>query len=183
MPQKINPDVLELVRGKTGRVVGNLTSLLVLVKGLPLAYNRDLQEDKLPIFDSADTVRACLELAAPLVAGAELNTTAIADGLERGYLDATTLMEHLIGRGIPQRTAHAIIGQLVASAMKVGVPLADLPLETFRDAHPDFDETVFDLLGVERAVAAFVSEGSTNPAAVEAQLSAWRKRLAIEEAT
>ena len=96
MPQKINPDVLELIRGKTARVVGNLQTLLVLVKGLPLAYNRDLQEDKPPLFDSFDTVRASLELAAPLVAGAELNRAAIAERLDRGHLDATTLMEYLI---------------------------------------------------------------------------------------
>jgi argininosuccinate lyase len=113
MPQKINPDVLELIRGKTGRVIGSLTALLVLVKGLPLSYNRDLQEDKQPLFDAADTVRACLELAAPLVAAAELNRDAIAARLERGYLDATTLMEHLIMEGVPQRTAHEIIGRLV----------------------------------------------------------------------
>ena len=109
MPQKINPDVLELIRGKTARVVGNLQTLLVLIKGLPLAYNRDLQEDKQPLFDSFDTVRASLELAAPLVAGAELNRAAIAERLDRGHLDATTLMEHLIRRGIPQRTAHGLV--------------------------------------------------------------------------
>ena len=115
MPQKINPDVLELIRGNTGRVVGNLMSLLVLVKGLPLAYNRDLQEDKERLFDSVDTVAACLELAAPLVAGAELNREAIAARLDEGYLDATTLMEHLIMQGVPQRTAHEIIGKLVGT--------------------------------------------------------------------
>ncbi|MCX7426033.1 MAG: argininosuccinate lyase, partial [Planctomycetia bacterium] len=129
MPQKINPDVLELIRGKTARVVGNLQTLLVLIKGLPLAYNRDLQEDKPPMFDSFDTVRASLELAAPLVAATQLNREAIAERLDRGYLDATTLMEYLIRRGLPQRTAHGLIGQLVAMARKRGVPLAELPLE------------------------------------------------------
>ena len=117
MPQKINPDVLELIRGKTARVIGNLQTLLVLVKGLPLAYNRDLQEDKRALFDSFDTVSACLEMAAPLVAGAELNREAIAERLDRGHLDATTLMEHLIRRGMPQRTAHDIVGKLVRSAL------------------------------------------------------------------
>ncbi|MEM1305462.1 MAG: argininosuccinate lyase, partial [Planctomycetota bacterium] len=116
MPQKINPDVLELIRGKSARVIGALQSLLVLTKGLPLAYNRDLQEDKEQVFDAADTVRGCLELAAPLVAGAELNRDAIASRLDRGYLDATTLMEHLIHRGTPQRTAHELIGKLVGVA-------------------------------------------------------------------
>src|SRR6185295_4046120 len=99
MPQKVNPDVLELIRGKSARVIGDLQTLLVLVKGLPLAYNRDLQEDKPALFDAFDTVSACLEIAAPIVAGAELNRQAIAERLDRGHLDATTLMEHLIRRG------------------------------------------------------------------------------------
>ena len=118
MPQKINPDVLELIRGKTARVVGDLQALLVLIKGLPLAYNRDLQEDKPPLFDAFDTVYASLSLAAPLVEGAELNRAAIAERLDRGYLDATTLMEYLIRRGIAQRTAHGLVGGLVARAME-----------------------------------------------------------------
>jgi argininosuccinate lyase len=180
MPQKINPDVLELIRGKTGRVVGNLTALLVLLKGLPLAYNRDLQEDKERLFDSVDTVQACLELAVPLVAGAELNRQAIDQRLEQGYLDATTLMEHLILEGVPQRTAHEIIGALVATAMKRGVPLAKLSLDEFRAAHPSLDERVFDLLGAQRAVEAFSSYGSTNPTQVAHQLDAWRQRLEQE---
>ena len=117
MPQKINPDVLELIRGKTARVVGSLQTLLVLVKGLPLAYNRDLQEDKPPLFDAFDTVHASLELAAPLMAGAELNRAAIAQRLDRGHLDATTFMEYLIRRGVPQRTAHGLVGRLVRKAL------------------------------------------------------------------
>jgi argininosuccinate lyase len=177
MPQKINPDVLELIRGKSGRVIGNLTSLLVLVKGLPLAYNRDLQEDKERIFDSVDTVAASLELAAAIVAGAELNRQAIGERLEWGYLDATTLMEHLIVQGVPQRTAHEIIGRLVAVAMKRSVPLADLPLDEFQAAHESLDNTVYDILGAERAVEAFTSYGSTNPEQVAHQLALWNERL------
>ena len=177
MPQKINPDVLELIRGKAARAIGNLTSLLVLVKGLPLAYNRDLQEDKERLFDSVDTVSACLELAAPIVAGAELNRAAIAAKLDRGYLDATTLMEHLIMQGVPQRTAHELVGRLVASAMKRGVPLAGLPLEEFQAAHASLDKSVYDVLGVEHAVATFTSYGSTNPEQIAHQLAAWRERL------
>ncbi|HEX8201758.1 MAG TPA: argininosuccinate lyase, partial [Isosphaeraceae bacterium] len=113
MPQKKNPDVLELIRGRTARVVGALTTLLVLVKGLPLAYNRDLQEDKRPLFDAFDTLGACLELAAVVVAGATLRADRIAARLEEGFLDATTLMEYLIKKGIPQRTGHEIVGRLV----------------------------------------------------------------------
>ena len=180
MPQKINPDVLELIRGKTARVVGNLQALLVLVKGLPLAYNRDLQEDKQRVFDSADTVEACLQLAAGIVAGAELNREAIADRLELGYLDATTLMEHLIAKGVPQRTAHEIIGKLVGTAMKQGQPLAALPLAEFTAAHAALDESVYDVLGCAKAIAAFVSEGSTAPARVAEQVAQWRQRLEMD---
>ena len=177
MPQKVNPDVLELVRGKTARVVGNLQTLMVLVKGLPLAYNRDLQEDKPPIFDSFDTVTACLQLAAPLVAGTELNRTAIAERLDRGHLDATTLMEHLIGQGIPQRTAHGLVGKLVRKALDRGVRLSDLSLDEFREVHPDLDESVYGVLGVEQAVRAMRSYGSTAPEEVAKQVELWKKRL------
>jgi argininosuccinate lyase len=179
MPQKINPDVLELVRGKTARVVGNLTRLLVLVKGLPLAYNRDLQEDKEPLFDSFDTVRACLELAAPLVAAAELNREAIAARLEEGYLDATTLMEFFIRRGRPQRTCHELVGKLVRAAMERGVPLANLKLEEYQRQDPEIDDSIYQVLGSRRAVEAFVSRGSTGPNEVEHALKVWRARLAM----
>jgi argininosuccinate lyase len=177
MPQKINPDVLELTRGKTGRVIGNLQTLLVLVKGLPLAYNRDLQEDKPAIFDSFDTVELCLELAAPLVAGAELHRESIAARLDRGYLDATTLMEWLIQRGLPQRTAHHLVGDLVRTAMGRGVKLSELPLAEFQAAHPDLDAGVYDVLGVDKAVAAYRSYGSSAPEEVAKQIERWQARL------
>ncbi len=178
MPQKVNPDVLELVRGKSARVIGRLMSLLTLVKGLPLAYNRDLQEDKPQVFDAFDTVAACLELAAPLVAGAELNRTAIAERLDRGHLDATTFMEYLIVRGIPQRTAHELVGKLVRKALDRGCRLSDMPLSEYQAAHADLDKSVYQALGVERAVAAFVSFGSTGPQCVDEQVAAWKTRLA-----
>jgi argininosuccinate lyase len=177
MPQKINPDVLELTRGKTARVIGNLQALLVLVKGLPLAYNRDLQEDKERIFDSFDTVELCLELAAPLVAGAELSREAIAGKLDRGHLDATTLMEWLIRRGTAQRNAHHLVGQLVGAALARGCRLADLPLEEFQSADPTLDESVYRVLGVENAVAAFRSLGSTAPAEVRKQIDHWKQHV------
>ncbi len=177
MPQKVNPDVLELIRGKTARVIGNLHALLVLVKGLPLAYNRDLQEDKPPVFDSFDTVRASLELAAALVAGVELNRPAIAERLDRGHADATALMEHLIRRGIPQRTAHGLVGRLVRKALDRGVRLADLPLDDFRQCDAGLDEGVYQVLGVERAVAAMTSYGSTGPDQVKQQIARWKAML------
>jgi argininosuccinate lyase len=177
MPQKINPDVLELTRGKTARVVGSLQTLLVLVKGLPLAYNRDLQEDKQPLFDAMDTVESCLELAAAVVAGAKLNRDIIASRIDQGFLDATTLMEYLIRRGVPQRTAHHLVGTLVKRAMASGQRLADLPLSAFQELHADLDESVFQVLGVENAIRSFVSYGSTAPQEVARQVSRWKERI------
>jgi argininosuccinate lyase len=182
MPQKVNPDVLELIRGKTARVIGDLQALLVLVKGLPLAYNRDLQEDKPPLFDAVDTVAASLDLAAPLVAAAELDRPAIAERLERGHLDATALMEHLIRRGIPQRTAHEAVGRLVRKALDRGVRLADLPLGDFQQADAALDENVYQVLGVGRAVAAMTSYGSTGPEQVKQQIARWKELLASQTA-
>lgn len=179
MPQKVNPDVLELTRGKTGRVVGSLTSLLVLIKGLPLAYNRDLQEDKIPLFDAFDTVNLCLEAAAPLVAGAELNREIIAARLDAGYLDATTFMEYLIQQGVPQRTAHGIVGRLVRAAKDRGCRLADLPLAEYQAEHAPLDARVFEVLGVERSVQAFVSYGSTGPDQVAQRVLDWKRKLGL----
>jgi argininosuccinate lyase len=178
MPQKVNPDVLELTRGKSARVMATVSRLLILVKGLPLAYNRDLQEDKEAIFDAYDTVVACLELAAPLVAGAELNRDAISERLDRGYLDATTLMEYLVRQGIPLRTAHEFTGQLVHRAMDRKVRLSELSLDDFRQFYPEITDAVYGVLGVQNAVNAFVSYGSTAPAEVEKQVSAWERRIA-----
>jgi argininosuccinate lyase len=180
MPQKINPDVLELIRGKTARVIGNLQTLLVLLKGLPLAYNRDLQEDKPALFDSFDTVQACLELAAPLVETAQLKRVAIETQLHLGHLDATNLMEYLIQQGVPQRTAHHITGQLVRIALDEGISLAELPIEKMQTCYSEIDDSIYEVLGVENAVQSFQSYGSTAPAEVNEQLARWQTRLAEE---
>ena len=177
MPQKINPDVVEIIRGKTARVIGNLQALLVLLKGLPLAYNRDLQEDKERLFDSVDTVTACLQLAIPLVQQSELNRESIRAGIDRGYLDATTMMEFMIQQGVPQRTAHHAVGTIVGEAIKRNLKLAELPLEVFQEAHADLDDTIYDVLGVERAIEAFQSYGSTAPKEVKKQIKRWKERL------
>jgi len=179
MPQKINPDVLELIRGKTARVVGDLQALLMLVRGLPLAYNRDLQEDKPRVFDAFDTVLACVEMAAPLVQGAELRRAAIESRLEEGFLDATTLMEHMIAQGVPQRSAHGLVGELVRLALDRGVSLADLSLEEYRKIDSRLDQRVYQVLGAKQAIAAFCSYGSTSPKQVATQLAAWKTRLDI----
>ncbi len=179
MPQKKNPDVLELIRGRSARVIGSLTTLLVLVKGLPLAYNRDLQEDKEPLFSAFDTVDSCLDLAALLVDGASLRGDRISARIDEGYLDATTLMEYLIKQGVPQRTGHEIVGHLVGLAEKRGGRLADLSEDDFRAAHPKLDGAVKQSLGVVNAVNAFQSYGSTAPAQVAKQLADWKTRLGL----
>ena len=177
MPHKKNPDVLELIRGKAGRVIGALQQLLVLVKGLPLAYNRDLQEDKAALFDAFDTVNGCLAVAAPLVEQTQLRREVIASRLEDGFLDATTLMESLIGFGVPMRTAHEVVGNLVRECETRKCRLADLPVEFFEKAAPEQGAKVHSQLGVSNAVAAFRSYGSTAPAEVEKQLRDWKARL------
>ncbi len=179
MPQKINPDTLELTRGKCARVVGNLQTLLVLIKGLPLAYNRDLQEDKLPLFDSVETVAACLELAIPIVEQSELQRAAIASRIDQGYLDATALMEALIQKGMPQRTAHHRVGAIVALAKQRAVTLADLSDEELQSIDPAIDGSIRSYLGVSGAVTSYHSYGSSNPDRVAEQIDRWKQRLSI----
>lgn len=179
MPQKVNPDTLELTRGKSARVIGALQTLLVLIKGLPLAYNRDLQEDKPPIFDAFDTVRAILELAIPIVAESELNDASIRSRLDEGFLDATALMEACMLRGLAQRTAHHRVGALVALAKEKGVRLADLEDADFHSIDPNLDPSIREILSVKGAVNSYRSVGSSNPQMVEQQVAKWRERLSV----
>ncbi len=177
MPQKVNPDTLELTRGKSARVMGSLQTLMLLVKNLPLAYNRDLQEDKPPLFDSVDTVIAMLELAAPIVRGSVLQRESIAARLEKGYLDATTLMEWMIAKGMPQRKAHHLVGAIVGEAMQKDVALSELTLKSLQAHSPEIDASVYECLGSRNAVDAFVSYGSTAPSQVRSQIDRWKKQL------
>jgi argininosuccinate lyase len=179
MPHKKNPDVLELLRGKSARVVADLQQLLMLVKGLPLAYNRDLQEDKTALFDACDTVAASLGLAAALVRETNFRAEVIAARLEDGFLDATTLMEHCVAQGVPMRAAHEAVGKLVRLCERRRCRLADLPPEEFEKVRPGLAPGVYKVLGVANALAAFRSAGSTAPAEVGRQLGLWRERLGI----
>lgn len=176
MPQKRNPDVLELIRGKSARVMAAVPHLLTLIKGLPLAYNRDLQEDKIPLFDAVDTVTACLELAPAIVAGAELRRERITARLEEGFLDATALMEYLIKKGVPMRTAHETVGKLVSLCESRKCRLADLPLVELQGACSQITADVAQVLGAANAVAALKSFGSGGRQSVVEQLNAWRKK-------
>ena len=179
MPHKKNPDVLELIRGKSARVVADLQQLLMLVKGLPLAYNRDLQEDKTALFDAHDTVSASLELAAALVRESRFRKDVIASRLEDGYLDATTLMEFCILQGVPMRAAHEAVGKLVRLCEERRCRLAELPADVYENVHTGLSAGVYKVLGVANALAAFKSAGSTAPVEVARQLELWRQHLPI----
>jgi argininosuccinate lyase len=180
MPHKKNPDVLELIRGKTARVVGALNQLMTLVKGLPLAYNRDLQEDKPNLFDAYDVISMSLELAAALVKEVKFREDVIAGRIEEGFLDATTLMELLVARGVPMRSAHEAVGKLVRLGEECRAKLADLPPDAFESVQPGLAAVVYKVLGVRNALNAFRSAGSTAPAEVAGQLAYWRDRLATD---
>ena len=177
MPQKRNPDVLELIRGKTARVMAAVPQLLILIKSLPMAYNRDLQEDKIALFDSYDTVAACLELTADIVGLAEINRDAIAARLEDGFLDATALMEYLIKQGVPMRTGHETVGKLVAYCESRRCRLADLSLDELQNACELIDDKVFSVLGAENAMKVLQSYGSGGVDAVVQQVESWKQRL------
>ncbi len=178
MPQKRNPDVLELIRGKTARVMAAVPQLLILIKSLPMAYNRDLQEDKLAMFDAFDTVRACLELTPSIVAGAELQRDNIASRLEDGFLDATALMEYLIRQGVPMRTGHETVGRLVAECESRNCRLADLSLTELQAACDLISEDVYSVLGTGNAMKALISFGSGGEQPVADRVAWWQQQLA-----
>jgi len=177
MPQKRNPDVLELIRGKSARVVADVTQILTLLKGLPLAYNRDLQEDKLALFDALDTVQACVELAPSIIRRAQLRQGTIVARLEEGFLDATTLMEYLISRGVPMRTGHEVVGKLVRLCEVRKCKLADLSLAELQQACDKIEANVVDSLGVKNVVSRLSSYGSGGRKPVLEQVAAWKKRV------
>ncbi|MFH7320027.1 argininosuccinate lyase [Desulfurivibrio sp. D14AmB] len=171
MPQKKNPDIPELVRGKSGRVIGHLMALLTLLKGLPMTYNRDLQEDKEPVFDTVDTVSASLALMAELLAGMRFNEERLAAGLGRGCMTATDLADYLVKKQIPFRQAHAIVGRAVAYALEQGRDIAELTLAELQGFAPAIDEDVFAVLSIEGSVNSRNSLGGTGGARVEEALA------------
>jgi argininosuccinate lyase len=181
MPQKRNPDVLELMRAKTGAVYGALVAMLTILKGQPSGYNRDLQEDKIHVFSTADTTEKSLEIAAAVVAHATFRTQEIRAGLDSGFLDATALAEYLVKKGIPFRQAHGIVGSLVAQCEKQGKPLGQLSLEEFQEGSPVIDADVYDCLGAVNVVRRYVSAGAAGPEQAQQHLAYWKKHLAKHE--
>jgi argininosuccinate lyase len=177
MPQKRNPDVAELARGKSARVIGNLVALLTLLKGLPMTYNRDLQEDKERLFDTADTVRACLRLMAALLVNTRVNLAACQAAVSDPQLLATDLADYLVLKGVPFRQAHHAVGTVVAVAEQNGCPLNQLTLAEFRAVEPRFGVDVFGVFDLTRAMARRTLPGAPGTKGVRAQIRRWQKAL------
>ena len=177
MPQKKNPDIAELVRGKTGRVYGDLMAMLTVLKGIPLAYNKDMQEDKEAIFDAIDTVKQCLTVFPPMIRTMRALPENMRRAAQRGFINATDLADYMTKKGIPFRTAYKISGQLVAYCIRNDTVLEELPLALYRSYSPVFDGDVYKEIALETCVSKRISAGGTGPASIEAQLRAVREFL------
>jgi argininosuccinate lyase len=170
MPQKKNPDVAELTRGKSARVIGNLCALLTLLKGLPMTYNRDLQEDKEPLFDTVDTVKACIGIFRAMIGHITFNRDRMHANASRGFAMATDVAEYLVRKGVPFREAHEIVGRIVAYCLEGGKQLSDLTLDEFRKFNAGFESDVLRCLTVEHAVAVRNLPGGTSAEAVSRRI-------------
>jgi argininosuccinate lyase len=179
MPQKRNPDVAELARGKSGRVFGHVVGLLTLMKGQPLAYNKDNQEDKEPLFDTVDTVADTLRAFAEMLPGVEPDPGAMRAAAEEGYSTATDFADYLVGKGMTFRDAHEAAARAVRTASRRKLALGDLSLDELRASAPDADADVYEVLSVDGSVARRNQPGGTAPAQVEAQVQRWRVALAM----
>jgi len=177
MPQKRNPDALELVRGKTGRLVGNLAALLTMLKGLPLAYNRDLQEDKERLFDSVDTALSCLRVTRTCIAGLGVDEAACRAAAGGGFSNATDLADYLVRKGVPFRVAHRLVSRAVRECIKAGLTLEAFPIAGYRRISDQFAPDLFDHLTVDAVLSARAVRGGTSPLAVNVALKRAHKRL------
>ena len=177
MPQKKNPDIAELVRGKTGRVYGALNALLVAMKGLPLAYNKDMQEDKEWAFDAIDTAKGCLALFTGMLRTMNFRKDRMEDSAKHGFTNATDAADYLVNHGVPFRDAHGIVGQLVLLCIERKVALDDLPLAEYQKISPVFEEDIYEAISMETCVNKRVTAGAPGKAAMEAQIAACRKYL------
>ncbi len=171
MPQKKNPDMAELIRGKTGRVYGNLMALLTTLKGLPLAYNKDMQEDKEAIFASIDTVKMCLEVLAPMLSTMKVNGANTYLAAQKGFINATDLADYLVKKGMPFRAAYKIVGTIVADCIQKGLVLDDYPMSLYKEHSELFDEDLYKEISLETCVEKRLSEGGASPSSVRAQIA------------
>ena len=177
MPQKKNPDVTELIRGKTGRVYGDLNTLLVMMKGLPLAYNKDMQEDKEAIFDAIDTVKLCLKTFDPMLATMRVIPENMRNAAAKGFINATDCADYLVKKGMPFRDAYKITGTLVHTCIEKGCTLETLPLEDYKKLTDNFDEDVYDAISLETCVMQRKAAGGPAPESVKAQIEYVRNKL------
>lgn len=177
MPQKKNPDVAELVRGKTGRVYGALIGMLTLLKGLPLTYNKDMQEDKEGMFDTLKTLHDSLDLYAPMIASMRVNVDTMRAAAEQDFSNATEIADYLVRKNLPFREAHAVSGRLVAHCLAEGQLLNDLSMATYQEFSPLFAEDVYDVIALDAVVDARHSRGGTAKTSVEFQLQQQAERL------
>jgi len=180
MPQKKNPDIPELIRGKSGRVIGSLMSLYTLMKGLPLTYNRDLQEDKEPVFDAVDTVSASLAIMAELLGNLDFNTARMREATETGFITATDLADYLVMKNVPFREAHGIVGRAVAFCIDKRCELADLKISELQQFSPAIEDDVYKVLSVEGSVNSRISTGGTGIERVEEAVRKAEKQLGME---
>ena len=178
MPQKKNPDMAELVRGKTGRVYGDLMALLTTLKGLPLAYNKDMQEDKESIFDAVETAEMCLEVFIPMISTMSAHRDNMLRAAQKGFINATDLADYLVKRGLPFRSAYKISGQLVAKCMSEDKVLEQLTLDEYREFSELFDEDLYGEIDLRNCVEKRISEGGTSVGSVEKQIAYVREKLA-----
>ena len=170
MPQKKNPDMAELIRGKTGRVYGDLMTLLTVMKGLPLAYNKDMQEDKECIFDALETVKMCLGVAAPMIATMTVLRDNMINAASKGFINATDLADYLVKKGMPFRSAYKLVGQTVAYCIEKNTVLEKLPFESYKELSDLFEEDVYEEISLETCVKKRISKGGTSVESVEAQI-------------
>ena len=170
MPQKKNPDMAELVRGKTGRVYGDLMATLTMLKGIPLAYNKDMQEDKEAIFDSVETVQKCLSVFIPMIETMKPIPENMYAASKKGFINATDLADYLTKRGLPFRTAYKIVGTVVGKCVKEGITLDEVPLEEYKSYSDIFAEDLYDEISLETCIRKRISKGSTGYDSVEEQI-------------
>ena len=178
MPQKKNPDMAELVRGKTGRVYGDLMALLTTLKGLPLAYNKDMQEDKEAVFDAVDTVKMCLKVFAPMVQTMTAKPENMKKAAQGGFINATDLADYLVKKGLPFRSAYKISGQIVAKCIVDGQVLETLPLDVYQTFSPLFGEDLYQDIDLTTCVEKRISQGGTSAASVKSQIAYVKERMA-----
>ena len=180
MPQKKNSDMAELIRGKTGRVYGDLIGTLTVLKGLPLAYNKDMQEDKESIFDAVDTVKKCLGVAAPMIRTMKAKPENMYAAAQKGFLNATDLADYLVKHGLPFRTAYKMVGQLVASCIASGKTLETLTMEEYKAVSDLFEEDLYEEISLVTCVKKRISQGGTGPESVAAQIASVKQFLQTE---